>query len=188
MFTQWARWGLAAFPVAFDAFGSLWIGQVPIAVGQLSDGEELDRIFGTSIWKAARCMDTPSCFDCLISYCHKTDPSNYIKNHQVLLSLSWDSVRIFVISWGPRWSHSCPWGDWVHSSHSVASGPPVVVGQGDPCHVASHLRSALWQGVERASCIFVFSILFNPIHPIQIYFEGCPYLGLRPSSWVVGET
>ena len=44
---------------------------------------------------------------------------------------------------------------------SVASGPPVAVGQGDPCHVASHLRSALWQGVEKSSC--GYSILFNPI-------------------------
>lgn len=71
---------------------------------------------------------------------------------------------------------------------SVASGPPVAVGQGDPCHVASHLRSALWQGVEKTSC--GHSILFNPIQPFRspnLILKAVPTLGFGPRAELWGR-
>ena len=128
-------------------------------------------------------MDTARCFDCWISYSHKPDPSNYIKN-QVLLSLSWDSARIFLRS---QMIAQLPL-RWLSSFVSVASGRPVAIGQGDPCHVASHLRSALWQGVEKTSC--GHSILFNPIQPFpspNLILKAVPTLGFGPRAELWGR-
>lgn len=123
---------------------------------------------GSHFWhfylKGARWKDTASCFNCLISYGHNPDPSNYIKNHQVLLSLFWFCAHLWNHRVRSQMIAQLPLRR-LSSFVSVASGPPVAVGQGDPCHVASHLRSALWQGVEKTSC--GDSILFNPIQPFR---------------------